>query len=129
QYTVAKNSIGTDYGVRFARSLECARLPIANHALTRIVNTLNPMNENLSEQFNKNGKTYEWDGLTNNCSHVASQILNAAGIRDTIPSQQSKVQSVFNIAIPRNGLYTLLQIGLFGSMKANDVFTRKSDRR
>ncbi len=116
---VAKNSIGTDYGLRFARNLECVRVPFHRSRLQAIADRLNALNDS----YFLTGKTYVWSGLTNNCAHVASDILENAGIRDAIPTD-----SYLNLAIPRNGVYTLVQKGFYGATSPRDVWVNESDR-
>lgn len=116
---VAKNSIGTDYGMRFARNLECVRMPFDSSRLQAIADGLNALNDS----YFMTGKTYVWSGLTNNCAHVASDILENAGIRNAIPKY-----SYLNLAIPRNGVYTLVQKGFYGAASAREVWSSESDR-
>lgn len=121
---VAKNSQGTDLAIRYARNLDCVRVPIRSESLEKIASYLNGLNA----LYYNTGKTYAWDGLANNCAHVASGILAAAGIRDAIPAGRKQLASALDPALPRNGLYTLIDIGLMRSAAPWKVYGRKEDR-
>jgi hypothetical protein len=115
----AINSEGTDIGVRLARNLECVRVPFPYENLEKIAKTLNKLNDS----YYFTDRSYAWSGPKDNCTHVATQILADAGIRDAIPKD-----SYLHPAVPRNNSYTLMQIGVFRSTKASDVYSRKEDR-
>ena len=116
---MAKNSLGTDYGTRLARNLECVRVPFEPSRLQAIADDLNALNNS----YYQTGKTYEWSGPKNNCAHVASELIAKAGVRDAIPKQ-----SYIHAAIPRNGSYTLISIGYFGSIEHRDVYSHRKNR-
>lgn len=122
---MAKNSVGTDLGTRLARNLECVRLPIRESSLQKIADHLNALNDG----YYLGKREYVWSGLKNNCAHVATEILAEAGIRDAIPKEGSNLKELFNLAMPRNGVYTLIQNGILRSVLPWDVYGRADDRK
>ncbi len=115
---VARNSVGTDYALRFARVMECARVPIQTEKISEMATALNQLNE----KYYLGGKTYEWSAIRDNCTHTASLMLEKAGLRSAIPAGQPFHRAIFDLALPRNGTYTLLQRGIFASIKPWDVY-------
>ncbi|MBI4347875.1 MAG: hypothetical protein HY553_13545 [Elusimicrobia bacterium] len=73
---MVRRAIGTDFALTFARTAHCSRLPLSREQLGKVLAHLNTYNENAQ----KNG--YQWNGLTNNCSHVPHNALATLGIWD-----------------------------------------------
>ena len=126
-HAAAINSIGTDYATRFGRNLECVRVPFPRENLVRIAKVLNDLN-NSYYPTSRTGKHYKWDGVFNNCAHVASEILAAAGVRKAIPKEQSYLKQARNMAIPKNGVYTLIDNGIRNDESPWRVFQHKAER-
>jgi hypothetical protein len=112
-HMMAVNSIGTDYGTRMGRNLECVRLPFPKARLADVAARLNGINGGYYET----GTVYNWDGLKNNCAHLASDLLEAAGVRHAIPKNLAALKQIFYIALPRDGVYTLITNGIMKSME------------
>ena len=73
---VVRHSIGTDFALTFGRTVYAARLPMPQPALAKVIDYLNDLNDRAAR------RGYEWNALTNNCSHVIHNALAAAGVWD-----------------------------------------------
>ena len=73
---VVRHSIGTDFALTFGRTVYAARLPMPRPALSKVIDYLNDLNDRAA------WRGYQWNALTNNCSHVIHNALAAAGVWD-----------------------------------------------
>ena len=94
----AEESIGTDFALRFGRSLFCTRLPMTDAMLNRELEYLNALND----EYHRGEATYDWKGYGDNCAYLAWNGLAAAGVWKPRSVRQLKIRQVFNIAVPAN---------------------------
>jgi hypothetical protein len=77
---LVEESIGTDFGLTFARTVLCARVPLNRSALQAMVDELNERNLEAHHRFTDEGVGYVWDPITNNCSHLVANAFAATGM-------------------------------------------------
>jgi hypothetical protein len=100
---VAEDSLGTDFGLRFGRTLYCARLPVEPEMLVRAMNYLNALNDEYA-----NGEAeYEWSGYSDNCAHALHNALAAAGVWKPKSVRTTKLRQMFNLSVPSNTVVEL----------------------
>jgi hypothetical protein len=119
-------SIGTDYAIGFARDRYCARVPMDRDKMRRIVDFLNRLNDPY-----KNGRrVFEWNVLTNNCSHVLHNALGAAGVWEAWAVDQFILFAAFDFPVPKNEFVNLMRrtndlpLGDLDALYRDDVFRR-----
>jgi len=95
---VAHESIGTDFALRFGRTVFCTRLPMPAEMLTEVMDFLNALND---EYWNGNAD-YQWSGYSDNCVHTLHNALAAAGVWKPKSIRGTKLRQLFNLAIPAN---------------------------
>jgi hypothetical protein len=95
---VAEDSIGTDFALRFGRTLYCVRLPMRPDMLARTMEFLNGLND---EYWNGEAD-YEWSGYADNCVHTLHNALAAAGVWKPKSIRTTKLRQLFNLAVPAN---------------------------
>lgn len=94
---VRDDSMGTDFALRFGRSVFCARVPMSEAMLTRTMDYLNSLNDEYQE-----GENYQWSGYADNCVHTLHNAIAAAGIWKPKSVRAVKMRQMFNIAVPAN---------------------------
>ena len=120
---VAHQSIGTDFALRFARSVFCARLPVSGEMLVEIVDFLNDLNR----EYATSAAEYAWSGYHDNCVHTLRNALAAASVWEPKSVNAIKLRQFFNLAIPANEVVDLARLGTagpladFGEIYANDA--------
>ena len=100
---VAGHSIGTDFALRFGRTVHCARLPLTPDMLARAMEFLNGLND---EYWNGEAN-YEWSGYADNCVHTLHNALAAAGVWESKSIRTTKLRQLFNLAVPANSFVDL----------------------
>jgi hypothetical protein len=95
---VAQDSIGTDFALRFGRTVFCTRLPIRPEMMVQVMDYLNGLND---EYWNGNAD-YQWSGYSDNCVHTLHNALAAAGVWEPKSIRSTKLRQLFNLAIPAN---------------------------
>jgi hypothetical protein len=98
-------SIGTDYAVGFARHRYCARVPLERAAMARVVDRLNAANA----PYRSGQKTFEWDVIYNNCSHVLHDALAAAGVWEPLDVPDFLLFAAFVFPVPKNEFVNLMR--------------------
>ena len=106
-------SVATDYAIGFGRDRYCARVPLDRERMTRIVDFMNALNVD----YRDGKKEFEWDVLSNNCSHVAHNALAVAGVWDTWEIGRFFLISAFDFPVPKNEFVNLMR-------RTNDVTIR-----
>jgi len=97
-------SIGTDFALRFGRDVACVRIPVTREMMGSMIAYLNAMNRRYAEDP---GATFEWDGIENNCTHLALNALaRVSGLR-ALKTDAGPVGRFFNLAIPANAFVDL----------------------
>jgi hypothetical protein len=95
---VADHSIGTDFALRFGRSVFCARLPMREEMLRRAGEYLNGLND----EYYSGEADYQWSGYSDDCVHALHNALAAAGVWGPKSIQGTKLRQFFNLAVPAN---------------------------
>jgi hypothetical protein len=95
---IASRSLGTDYGLKFGRSIFCARLPVTKDMLRDIIAFLNELNR----EYATGEAHYNWSGYHDNCSHAIRNALANADIWKSKSINTTKLRQFFNLSIPAN---------------------------
>jgi hypothetical protein len=104
---VRKESIGTDFALRFGRSLHCARMPLTAQMMGEVMGFLNDLN---AEYFSGD-QDYNWHGFHDNCVHTLRNALAAAKVWKPKKIWTIKLRQFFNLAIPANEVVELGALG------------------
>ena len=100
---IAQDSIGTDFALRYGRSVYCMRLPVTRPMMAQMIEFLNELNDDYAD-----GETaYNWDGFHDNCVHTLHNALAAAKIWRPKAIWTIKFRQFFNVAIPANEMMNL----------------------
>ncbi len=103
---VAEDSAGTDFALRFGRSLYCMRLPVTKPMMKQVIDFLNALNEDY-----RDGETdYNWHGFHDNCVHTLRNALAAAKVWKPKAVWAIKLRQFFNVAIPSNEVVNLAEL-------------------
>jgi hypothetical protein len=94
---VTDDSMGTDFALRFGRSVFCARVPMTEPMMKRTMDYLNALNDEYQV-----GQNYQWSGYSDNCVHTLHNAIAAAGIWKPKSVRAVKMRQMFNIAVPAN---------------------------
>jgi hypothetical protein len=97
-------SIGTDFALRFGRDVACVRIPVTREMMAEVVAYLNAMNRRYADDPKA---TFEWDGVENNCTHLALNALARVSGRRALKTDAGPVGRFFNLAIPANAFVDL----------------------
>lgn len=109
---IAHHSLATDYALRFARTVFCARMPVTDKMLVEVMDFLNELNR----EFATGEADYEWSGLSDNCVHTLRNALAAASIWTPTSVRVVKLRQLFNLAIPANEFVNLARLGAEGPL-------------
>ena len=99
---VRAESVGTDFALTFARSIFSVQVPVTKAMMQEMILLLNDLNN----QYKTGEKDYHWDGLHDNCAHVAHNALAAASVWP--PTEVGGKRLRHNIAIPANEYLNLV---------------------
>jgi hypothetical protein len=110
---VAQHSLATDYALRFARSVFCARMPVTEEMLVEAMDFLNELNH----EYATGEADYEWSGFADNCVHTLRNALAAASIWTPTSVRVIKLRQIFNLAIPANEFVNLARLGAKGPLQ------------
>jgi hypothetical protein len=91
-------SVSTDYAIGFGRGRFCARVPLSPARMARAIAYLNGRNA----LYKDGSRTFEWDVLRNNCSHLTHNALAAAGVWPPEPTDQFLPVAALTMPVPRN---------------------------
>jgi hypothetical protein len=109
---VAAHSAGTDFALRYARNVFCARIPVTEPALDELIAFLNDKNH----EYATGEADYNWNLFRDNCVHTVRNALAAANIWDPITVQSVKLLSLLNLAVPANEFVNLAILGADGPL-------------
>src|SRR5713226_3652816 len=109
-------SVATDYAIGFGRDRYCARVPLDRERMARIVDFMNALNVD----YRDGKKEFDWDVLSNNCSHVAHNALAVAGVWGTWETRRFFLFSAFDFPVPKNEFVNLMR-------RTNDMDIRDLD--
>ncbi|HUH83241.1 MAG TPA: hypothetical protein VLX85_01450 [Stellaceae bacterium] len=98
-------SVATDFALNFGRDRYCARVPLDREKMTRVIDYLNGLNA----PYRDGTKSFDWDVLTNNCSHVTHNALAAAGIWDVWEMGRFLLIAAFDFPTPKNEFVNLMR--------------------
>jgi hypothetical protein len=102
---VARGAIGTDFALRYARTVWCSRVPVTRAMMVDIVGYLNALNADYAD-----GDTeYHWSGYADNCVHTLRNALAAADIWAPKKTWTIKLRQLFHLAIPANEVVNLAE--------------------
>lgn len=122
---VGAHSLGTDFALRYARNVFCARTPLSEPALDEAIAFLNDKNREYAE----GEADYAWSLFNHNCVHTVRNALAAANLWAPISVLQVKLLALFNLAVPANEFVNLALLGADGPLDdpaevAGDVAVR-----
>ncbi len=98
-------SVATDYAVGFARDRYCARVPLDRAKMAAIVEYLNKVNA----PYRSGQQIFHWNVLENNCTHLAHNLLAAAGVWPEWPTGRPLLISAFDFPVPKNEFVDLMR--------------------
>jgi hypothetical protein len=120
-----RSGIGTDLALQFARSVFCARLPVAAAMLDPIIAFLNDKNREYAE----GEADYHWSAWADNCSHTMRNALAAANIWSPLSVRAIKFRQIFNLAVPANEFVNLAELMTQGNLDDYRDILRDGPRR
>ena len=98
-------SIGTDWGIALARGRYCARVPVTQAQMGRMVDFLNGQNA----PYREGRRVFEWSVFNDNCIHLAHNALAAAGIWGVWPTERWLPIAIFDFPVPKNEFVNLMR--------------------
>jgi hypothetical protein len=113
-------SVNTDFALAFARNSSCARVPIKKEMLGSLIDYLNKLNQKY--YFGTEG--YNWQGLTNNCTHLTHNGIASLGIYPSVPTEDSAIEGVARAEIeaPANEFIGVMQLTNETSLNVVSLF-------
>lgn len=93
---LARESVGTDYAVRFGRDTYCTRMPVNAPMLQSVIDFLNEKNRS----YFSGEQTFKWSFLKNNCVHLLRNALAVIGFEKSVKVDQPLWRQIFNLALP-----------------------------
>jgi hypothetical protein len=122
---LAKEGVGTDFAILFARSAFCARLPVIEPMLDEVIAFLNDKNREYAE-----GKAdYNWSVWADNCVHTLRNALAAANVWSPLSVRAVKFLQIFNLAVPANEFVNLAELGTEGNIDDYRAIQRNGPER
>lgn len=109
---IGRQSPATDFALRFARTVFCARMPVTEEMLVEVMDLLNELNR----EYATGEADYEWSGLSDNCVHTLRNALAAASIWTPTSVGVVKLRQLFNLAVPANEFVNLARLGAEGPL-------------
>ena len=103
---VREDSLGTDFALRYGRSVFCTRIPMEPTMMQDTMDYLNALND----EYQKGDVDYNWSGYSDNCVHTLHNALAAAGIWKPKSVRAVKIRQFFNIAVPANTVIELAKL-------------------
>ncbi len=103
---VSADSIGTDFALRYGRTVFCTRLPLPEEQLHQAMDYLNSLND----EYQSGEQEYNWSGYSDNCVHTLHNAVAAAGIWKPKSIRAVKIRQMFNIAVPANTFIELADL-------------------
>jgi hypothetical protein len=100
---VRTQSLGTDFALRFGRSLLCSTMPVTESMLDDVIAYLNDLNARYAE----GDVDYEWSGYADNCVHTVRNALAAGDVWAPKSVRAIKMRQLFNMAVPANEFVNL----------------------
>jgi hypothetical protein len=97
-YLATAETLGTDFALRFGRTIYCTRLPVTRQVLRKIIDYLNDLND----EYALGEADYNWSGYYDNCAHTLHNALAAAGVWRVQSVRTTKLRQFFNLSVPAN---------------------------
>jgi hypothetical protein len=116
---IARDTLGTDHAVNWARELHCVKIPATSDSLKEVTTFLN----NSNNQY-KTGPGYEWSKLSNNCVHLSVNQSHAMGISKELKLDQKHIKMVMNMALPANGFLMYADLAVLAKMPSNKLLSK-----
>lgn len=91
-------SVATDYGISLGRGRFCAKLPVTQGQMRRVVKYLNAQNA----LYRNDNRMAAMTVLDNNCSHFTHNILAVAGLWEEWPTHRFFLISALSFPVPKN---------------------------
>ena len=110
---VAKEGVGTDFAILFARTAFCARLPVTEPMVDEVIAFLNDKNREYAE----GEADYNWSVWADNCVHTLRNALAAANVWSPLSVRAVKFLQIFNLAVPANEFVNLAELGTEGEIE------------
>ncbi len=104
---VADESIGTDFALRYARNLFCARMPVTEEQIDEMIAFLNDKNH----EYATGAYDYNWNLLADNCVHTLRNAMSAAHFLPAMSVAEIMVRHLFNPATPANEFVNVAVLG------------------
>lgn len=98
-------SLGTDFALNYARDRYCARVPLSADQMEKVIRYLNDTNE----PYRTGARTYQWNVLRDNCSHLIRNALAAANVWQGWGTNRGLLISAFDFPVPKNELVNLMR--------------------
>lgn len=105
---VSADSIGTDFALRFGRTIFCTRMPLPEEKLVQAMEYLNSLND----EYQSGEQEYNWSGYADNCVHTLHNAIAAAGIWKPKSVRAVKLRQMANMAVPAN---TFVELAYFAN--------------
>jgi hypothetical protein len=122
---VAKEGVGTDFALLFARSVFCARLPVTEPMVDEVIAFLNDKNREYAE----GEADYHWSVWADNCVHTLRNALAAANVWSPLSVRAVKFLQIFNLAVPANEFVNLAELGTEGDIEDYREVQRNGPQR
>ncbi len=122
---LAKEGVGTDFAISFARTAFCARLPITEPMLDQVIDFLNDKNREYAE----GEADYNWSVWADNCVHTLRNALAAANVWSPLSVRAVKLLQIFNLAVPANEFVNLAELGTQGNIDDYRAIQRNGPER
>jgi len=122
---VAKEGVGTDFALLFARSAFCARLPVTEPMVDEMIAFLNDKNREYAE----GEADYHWSVWADNCVHTLRNALAAANVWSPLSVRAVKFLQIFNLAVPANEFVNLAELGTEGDIEDYREIQRNGPQR
>jgi hypothetical protein len=103
---IAQRAVGTDYALKFGRSILCLKIPITREMTERVVDHLNTLNR----QYALGGSDYEWGLFSDNCTHTIYNALAEIHMMNPRLVRRGRVRQFFNLAVPANAVASLTNL-------------------
>lgn len=117
--TLARDTLGTDHAVNWARELHCVKIPAHKDLLPAVTKFLNDSNN----QY-KSGPGYEWSKLSNNCVHISINQSHALGLTKSIKTDQKYIKMLTNMALPANAFLMYADKAVLAKMPSNKLLKK-----
>jgi len=122
---VATHSAGTDFALRYARNVFCARVPVTDGQMDEIVAFLNDKNR----EYFEGEADYDWSLFNHNCVHTVRNALAAANVWEPISVGMVKAQALLNLAVPANEFVNAALRGAEGPLTDLDALADDAPAR